>query len=260
MTVSLDLLLEKANRKLNDKNLDKDVASKTREVIKEMYKAGVFVGVSAGYRSNAEQDELYKQGRTKAGAIVTNAKGGESNHNFGVAVDLFQYSKDGTEAIFENDSAFQKIVKAMKKKGFDWGGDWRSFKDTPHFQLYDAVSGESKPKSDSSGSKTPTPKPSTGSTHKIVKGDTLSEIAKKYNVSVEDLQKWNGLKDTTIVAGKSLKVKKPTVKQETVKVKIGDTLNGIASKHGLKLDQLLKLNPSIKNPNSIYPDQKIRVK
>jgi lysozyme len=40
----------------------------------------------------------------------------------------------------------------------------------------------------------------------------------------------------------------------------GDTLSGIAAKHKLTLAALLKLNPSIKNPNIIYPGQKIRVK
>src|SRR5690606_22511724 len=52
-----------------------------------------YIGIS-GHRTWAEQDALYAQGRTKPGSIVTNAKGGQSNHNFGIAMD-FGVFKDG---------------------------------------------------------------------------------------------------------------------------------------------------------------------
>ncbi|MCY1692620.1 M15 family metallopeptidase [Exiguobacterium sp. SL14] len=106
-----------------------------------MHTQGIYVGVAQGYRSIAEQNRLYAQGRTTPGPIVTNARGGQSNHNRGIAVDLFQYSKDGTQALFRNDSAFQTIVTAMKRRGFSWGGDWTSFKDYPHFELLTASKG-----------------------------------------------------------------------------------------------------------------------
>jgi len=103
MALSISWLLERANRKLNASGLSPEVAKRTREVIREMHTQGIYVGVAQGYRSIAEQNRLYAQGRTTEGPIVTNARGGQSNHNRGIAVDLFQYSRDGTQALFQND-------------------------------------------------------------------------------------------------------------------------------------------------------------
>ena len=50
-------------------------------------------------RTFAEQDALYAQGRTKGGLKVTNAKGGQSYHNYGLAIDivlLIDKDKNGT--------------------------------------------------------------------------------------------------------------------------------------------------------------------
>lgn len=141
MALSISWLLERANRKLNASGLSPEVAKRTRDVIREMHAQGIYVGVAQGYRSIAEQNRLYAQGRTLPGPIVTNARGGQSNHNRGIAVDLFQYSRDGTQALFRNDQAFQVIVAAMKRHGFSWGGDWTSFKDYPHFELLGVTKG-----------------------------------------------------------------------------------------------------------------------
>ncbi|AIS61903.1 N-acetylmuramoyl-L-alanine amidase family protein [Listeria ivanovii] len=139
-------LIEKANRKLNVAGMNKTTSDKTRNVIKKMAKQGIYLCVAQGYRSKTEQNALYAQGRTKPGSIVTNAKGGQSNHNFGVAVDLCLYSNDGKKVIWESTtSRWKKVVAAMKAEGFKWGGDWKIFKDYPHFELCDAVSGEKVP-------------------------------------------------------------------------------------------------------------------
>ncbi|KOP29470.1 hypothetical protein ADM98_11375 [Exiguobacterium sp. BMC-KP] len=164
MTLSVNWLIEKANRKLNAPGMDKDVADITRAVIKELAPKGIYVGVAQGYRSKAEQDALYAQGRTKPGPIVTGARGGQSNHNFGVAVDLFVYSDDGTKSNFYSpgNSKLSAIVAAMKKRGMEWGGDWKGFPDYPHYQLYDAAGGKKKP----SVSKAPVSKPASKPTPK----------------------------------------------------------------------------------------------
>lgn len=258
MSLTLDYLLKKADAKLNNTNMNKTVVSIVKEVIKEMYEAGIYVGVSGAFRSFAEQDELYKQGRTKAGAIVTNAKGGQSNHNYGVAVDLFQYSEDGKEAIYENGTKrFNKIVSAMKSRGMKWGGDWNgSFKDYPHFELYDRAGGEKMP------TKTDTKTVSKSSLHTIKKGETLSGIAEDYKTTVSNLKKWNGLDTDKIIAGDKLKVKAPAKKVEKkyYTVVVGDMAYRIAENHNLTLDQLKKLNPDVKDMDKIYPQQKLRVK
>ena len=97
-------------------------------------------------RTFAEQDALYAQGRTKPGAIVTKAKGGQSYHNYGLAVDIvLLLDKDGNGTFetaswdgktdFDGDhkSDWVEIVSIFKRYGWEWGGDWR-FKDDPHFQ------------------------------------------------------------------------------------------------------------------------------
>lgn len=149
-------LIEKANRKLNVSGMNKSVADKTRNVIKKMAKKGIYLCVAQGYRSSAEQNALYAQGRTKPGAVVTNAKGGQSNHNYGVAVDLCLYTSDGKNVIWESTtSRWKTVVSAMKAEGFEWGGDWKSFKDYPHFELYDAAGGEKAPSTSASKPKPP---------------------------------------------------------------------------------------------------------
>lgn len=97
-------------------------------------------------RTFAEQDALYAQGRTKPGAVVTKAKGGQSYHNYGLAIDIvLLIDKDGngsyetaswdTRGDFDADkqSDWMEIVNIFKQHGWEWGGDWK-FKDDPHFQ------------------------------------------------------------------------------------------------------------------------------
>ncbi|EJG02292.1 peptidase m15b and m15c dd-carboxypeptidase vany/endolysin [Flavobacterium sp. F52] len=99
------------------------------------------IRISQGLRTFSEQDELYAQGRTKPGKKVTNAKGGQSVHNYGFAVDgvlildgktaSWDFKKD-----FDNDGVadWDECVKIFAKYGWSWGGNWTSFKDFPHFE------------------------------------------------------------------------------------------------------------------------------
>lgn len=97
--------------------------------------------VICGFRTIAEQNALYKQGRTAPGKIVTNAKGGYSIHNYGLAFD-FCLIVDGKYASWEWLKDFDKdktpdwmeFVDLFKANGYEWGGDWKSFKDRPHLQ------------------------------------------------------------------------------------------------------------------------------
>lgn len=99
---------------------------------------GVRLRFSHVLRTNKEQDELFAQGRTKKGSIITNAKGGKSVHNYGLAFDivvLLDKDKNGTfETAVWNGTHFNTVVKYFKNKGYEWGGDWK-FKDSPHFQM-----------------------------------------------------------------------------------------------------------------------------
>ncbi|MCY7567009.1 peptidoglycan-binding protein [Bacillus safensis] len=105
------------------------------EMIKQAYKEGIFVQITSGYRSFAEQNKLYAQGRTAPGKIVTNAKGGQSNHNYGLAIDYVLLSADGKKALWTVNKKWRRVAQIGKSLGFSWGGDWKSFKDYPHLEM-----------------------------------------------------------------------------------------------------------------------------
>ncbi|SHG27338.1 M15 family metallopeptidase [Flavobacterium johnsoniae] len=98
------------------------------------------VRITQGLRTFAEQDMLYAAGRTKPGNVVTNAKGGQSIHNYGFAVDICLIIDGKTaswdvKADWDGDKKadFMECVEIFKKHGWNWGGDWKTFKDLPHF-------------------------------------------------------------------------------------------------------------------------------
>ncbi|MGH1517504.1 M15 family metallopeptidase [Chryseobacterium sp. JK1] len=99
------------------------------------------VRITQGLRTFDEQNELYAQGRTKPGKKVTNAKGGQSIHNYGFAVDIClsidgKTANWGTTKDWDNDKVadWYECVKIFARHGWDWGGNWKTFKDLPHFE------------------------------------------------------------------------------------------------------------------------------
>lgn len=94
---------------------------------------GVSVMVVQGLRTFAEQQRLFNQGRTTPGSIVTNARPGQSYHNFGLAFD-FVVVRNGQAVWDQNHRDWRRFVEICKGHGFEWGGDWRTFKDFPHLQ------------------------------------------------------------------------------------------------------------------------------
>lgn len=104
-------------------------------LVVECKKQGLIIKIGECFRSASEQDALYAQGRTKPGNIVTNAKGSSysSMHQWGVAFDVIR--NDGKGAYNDNDGWFSKVAKVGKALGLEWGGDWTSPVDKPHFQL-----------------------------------------------------------------------------------------------------------------------------
>ncbi|NBW56745.1 M15 family peptidase [bacterium] len=91
----------------------------------------------SGNRTWEEQAKIYAQGRTEPGKIVTNARPGYSNHNYGIAVDMgvFKDGKylDGSRPS-EAEAFHQKAATIAEKYNIEWGGSWKSFKDYPHFE------------------------------------------------------------------------------------------------------------------------------
>jgi peptidoglycan L-alanyl-D-glutamate endopeptidase CwlK len=99
------------------------------------------IRITQGLRSFKEQDELYAIGRTKSGKKVTNAKAGQSIHNYGLAVDICliidgKTASWDTAKDWDNDkvSDWYECVNIFAKYGWDWGGNWKTFKDFPHFE------------------------------------------------------------------------------------------------------------------------------
>lgn len=93
---------------------------------------GITINIISGTRTFDEQNALYAQGRTTAGSIVTNARGGHSNHNFGIAFDIGVFSGNR----YLPESPLYKAVGALGMElGLEWGGNWKTIVDQPHFQL-----------------------------------------------------------------------------------------------------------------------------
>ncbi|WP_407675589.1 M15 family metallopeptidase [Peribacillus glennii] len=119
------------------------VAEKRDELTGRAARAGIPILITAGFRSIDEQNQLYNQGRTTPGKVVTNAKGGESFHNFGLAIDFALLDKNG-EAIWDMEydgnrngrKDWDEVVEIAKEIGFESGADWEGeFKDYPHLQM-----------------------------------------------------------------------------------------------------------------------------
>lgn len=108
---------------------------KVLDVIADCKAAGYVYYATLGYRTYAEQDALYQQGRVSPGKIVTAARGGQSAHNFGLAID-FTHDLDINKVGLQPDWAaanYLYLGKMARLRGLVWGGDWHS-PDMPHVQ------------------------------------------------------------------------------------------------------------------------------
>ena len=109
-----------------------EVRPYARALIHEAAAAEITLKVISGTRTYAEQDALYAQGRTAPGPKVTNARGGYSNHNHGIAFDVGVFSGD---RYVPESSAYKAAGAIGRRLGLEWGGTWTSIVDEPHFQL-----------------------------------------------------------------------------------------------------------------------------
>lgn len=103
---------------------------------------GIDVVITEKWRSHKRQNELYAQGRSTNGNIVTHAEGGESYHNYGLAIDYALRNEDGKvvwDITYDGNNNGEKdwfeVAEVAKDLGFEWGGDWLNFKDYPHLQM-----------------------------------------------------------------------------------------------------------------------------
>jgi peptidoglycan L-alanyl-D-glutamate endopeptidase CwlK len=134
------------SRKITD--LHPKVAVMALQFLDGCKAAGIDVIITSTYRDIESQNALYAQGRTTAGKIVTNARGGYSRHNFKCAFDFvpMRYGKpvwgtrgdgiDDNPADDEKDDLelWQRCGAIGKQCGLEWAGDWKSFKEYAHLQ------------------------------------------------------------------------------------------------------------------------------
>ena len=121
---------------INSRSLD-DLIDPVKERVEHFLSLckdeGIDLLVTSTYRDNESQQALYEQGRTTAGKVVTNAKAGDSWHNWRCAVDVVPMVNgkpnwDGSHPVWS------KIGELGEQAGLEWAGRWRSFKELAHFQ------------------------------------------------------------------------------------------------------------------------------
>lgn len=114
--------------------LEPKVELAARSAVAECLAKGVHTLVTCTYRSGEEQSALYAQGRSKPGHIVTNAKAGQSFHQYKVALDIYPVV-NGKIDFAGTAHEWQEMAVIFKKHGFEWAGEWKRFKEFPHFQM-----------------------------------------------------------------------------------------------------------------------------
>jgi peptidoglycan LD-endopeptidase CwlK len=131
IAASLGAFDERSERNL--RTLHPKAQALARTYLTTVRAAGIDARIISGTRSYAEQNNLYKRGRFgNPPPRVTNARGGYSNHNFGIAWDVGIF-ENGT--YLQESPAYDTIASLGAAPGLEWGGNWKTFKDRPHYQL-----------------------------------------------------------------------------------------------------------------------------
>jgi peptidoglycan L-alanyl-D-glutamate endopeptidase CwlK len=110
------------------------VEAMARQLIDACEAAGIDLLVTSTYRDNDAQAALYAKGRTVfPGPIVTNAKAGESYHNWRVALDFCPI--EGGKCAWNDLAAFERVGVIAEGLGFEWAGRWTgAFREEAHVQ------------------------------------------------------------------------------------------------------------------------------
>ena len=120
---------------INSRSLDDLTPPAKKRVLSfiEAAKAkGIDLLVTSTYRDKESQAALFAQGRTLPGRVVTNAKPGESFHNWRCAVDVVPIVNG--KAVWDDNALWLKIGVIGESCGLEWAGRWKTFKESPHFQ------------------------------------------------------------------------------------------------------------------------------
>jgi peptidoglycan L-alanyl-D-glutamate endopeptidase CwlK len=116
----------------NTEDLLPQLHDRCERFLSECAKSGIDILITSTYRDLESQKALYAQGRTMPGKIVTNAKAGQSFHNWRVAFDVVPIVN--SKPVWDDMQLWQRIGAVGRSCGLEWAGDWKKFKELAHFQ------------------------------------------------------------------------------------------------------------------------------
>lgn len=118
------------SRKIAD--LNPETADLCKKFVALCIADGIDIIITSTYRDFESQDALYAQGRTLPGKKVTNAKAGESYHNFRCAFDFAPIQNGKVD--WSNIALFERCGEIAESVGLEWAGRWKRFKELAHCQ------------------------------------------------------------------------------------------------------------------------------
>jgi peptidoglycan L-alanyl-D-glutamate endopeptidase CwlK len=112
------------------------VFKRAQAFVNECRKQGIEILITSTYRDAESQAELYAMGRTKPGKKVTNAKPGQSWHNWRCAFDCvpLRHGKPVWNTTGPDGELWERIGQIGEACGLEWAGRWKSMKEMAHFQ------------------------------------------------------------------------------------------------------------------------------
>jgi peptidoglycan L-alanyl-D-glutamate endopeptidase CwlK len=114
------------------------VKTKAEAFIAACDKEGIDVLITSTYRDNESQDALFAQGRTKPGHIVTNARAGQSWHNWRCAFDFVPLVNG--KAQWDDLTLFARCGVIAEACGLEWAGRWKRMREMAHCQYTGGLS------------------------------------------------------------------------------------------------------------------------
>lgn len=134
LTTLLDLHPADRRGRLDDANVNQDFADRVKDTLERARREGMDMQTDLVSRTFAQQDALYAQGRTAPGNRVTNARGGQSWHNYGLGADLVFSTPNGQPSWPDNGN-WSRMGQIAADNGLTWGGNWRN-PDRPHVEYH----------------------------------------------------------------------------------------------------------------------------
>ena len=124
-----------SSRKLDD--LHPTVKAMAEACLSSCKQQGIDILITCTYRDSEEQNRLYAIGRTTPGRKVTNAKAGQSMHNYHLAFDMvpLRYGKPVWSTSGADGALWVKIGTIGESVGLEWAGRWKRMREMAHFQF-----------------------------------------------------------------------------------------------------------------------------